>query len=212
MKKINKILTTFVVTTVSVILAVVIIFLSSFTCEPSKEELKEGDVLFQISKSRQAPFIQYATGSVWSHCGIVVEKNNQQYVLEASDRVKLTPLTKWINKGRFKSYLVDRVIDKPVKIKYSKYLGKPYDLSFKFNNGKYYCSELVYEIYKEQFGIKLGKPKKVKEYRLFGLKNVLKKRGINKNQLVIAPSDLWQEQIKLKHLCYNQDDKEMKPS
>ena len=30
-------------------------------------------------------------------------------------------------------------------------------MSFKFNNGRMYCSELVYVIYKEQFGIEKSK-------------------------------------------------------
>ena len=53
-----------------------------------------------------------------------------------------------------------------------------------------YCSELVYLIYKEQFGIELCKPKKIKNYHLFGLSKIIKRRGINLNQLVIAPSDI----------------------
>ncbi len=30
---------------------------------------KEGDVIFIISKSSQSKFVQYATKSLWSHCG-----------------------------------------------------------------------------------------------------------------------------------------------
>ena len=48
--------------------------------------------------------------------------------------------------GRYKRR---RVLNKPVKIKYAKYLGKRYDLAFKFNNDKCYCSELIYDIYKD---------------------------------------------------------------
>ncbi len=151
---------------------------------------KEGDIVFQISKSKQSKFIQLATHSVWSHCGIVVSKNNSLYVLEASNVVKLTPLSKWINRGRFKLVKTRRVFSTPVKIKYSHYLGQPYDMSFKFNNHKMYCSELVYEIYKNQFGVKLGKPKKVSEYHIFGFSKLLSKRGISKDQLVIAPCDI----------------------
>lgn len=51
--------------------------------------LKEGDIVWIISKSKQSPLIQYATGSAWSHCGIVIEKNDELYVLEASNVVKL---------------------------------------------------------------------------------------------------------------------------
>ena len=74
-------------------------------------------------------------------------KDNSPYVLEASNVVKLTPLKQWIKRGRFEKITSIRVLDNDnVKIKYKKYLGKPYDLAFRFDNDKYYCSELVYLI------------------------------------------------------------------
>ena len=151
---------------------------------------KEGDIVFQISKSSQSPLIQYATGSPWSHCGIVVNKKGRFYVLEASNVVKLTPIEDWCKRGRFSSVKKRRVLDKDIKVRYTKYLGKPYDLAFKFDNGRYYCSELVWLIYKEQFGVELCKPKRIKEYNLAGIRNHLIKRGMDENQLVVAPSDL----------------------
>lgn len=151
---------------------------------------KEGDIVFQISKSKQSPLIQYATMSPWSHCGIVVEKNNKFYVLEASNVVKLTPIEDWCKRGKFGTVKKVRILKKEVKVRYSQYLGKHYDLSFKFNNGKYYCSELVYIIYKDQFGINLCDPKPVKSYNLLGIKKHMITRGINENQLVVAPCDL----------------------
>ena len=154
------------------------------------DDWKEGDIVFQISKSEQSPLIQYATGSPWSHCGIVVEKGGQFYVLEASNVVKLTPIEDWCQRGRFSSVKKRRVLDKDVKVKYSKYLGKPYDLAFKFDNGRYYCSELVWLIYKEQFGIELCQPRKIKEYNLLGIRKHLVRRGMKEDQLVVAPSDL----------------------
>lgn len=163
---------------------------SSFGVMTKFDDIREGDIVFQISKSKQAPFIMYAQRDLYSHCGIVIEKNKQLYVLEASNVVKLTPYSDWVNKGRFTLFTEVRVFDKPIKIKYKKYLGQPYDMSFKFNNGKMYCSELVYVIYKEQFGIELCKPRKVSTYRTFGLGWLLRKRGINPNQLVVAPVDL----------------------
>ncbi len=153
-------------------------------------QFKEGDIVFQISKSKQSPYIQLATASVWSHCGIVIEKGRELYVLEASNVVKLTPLYDWIDKGRYGTIKTRRVIDKPVKIQYRKYLGRPYDLAFRLDNNKMYCSELVYTIYKEQFGIELCKPRKVSSYHTIGLSKMMKKRGISPNQLVVAPSDL----------------------
>ncbi len=158
--------------------------------EAHATDWKEGDIVFQISKSEQSPLIQYATGSPWSHCGIVVEKGGRFYVLEASNVVKLTPVEDWCKRGRFSSVRKRRVLDRDVKVRYSKYLGKPYDLAFRFDNGKYYCSELVWLIYKEQFGIELCKPRKIKEYNLLGIRKRLVRRGMDENQLVVAPADL----------------------
>ncbi len=155
-----------------------------------KQDYKEGDIVFQISKSQQSPLIQYATGSLWSHCGIIVMKNGEPYVLEASNVVKLTPLTSWVNKGRLTWHLQYRVFDKPIKINYQKYLGIPYDSQFSLNNKKYYCSELVWMIYKEQFGIELCSPKPLSSYNTFGLSKIMKKRGIKSTSLFVAPSDL----------------------
>ncbi len=151
---------------------------------------KEGDIVFQTSKSKQAPFVMIATRSLYTHCGIIVYKNNKPYVLEASNVVKLTSIDEWFNKSRFGDCTTYRVFDKPIKINYKKYLGQKYDISFKFNNGRMYCSELVYEIYKNQFGIELCKPRKVKDYHIFGMKKLLKRRHINPNQLVVSPSDI----------------------
>ena len=43
--------------------------------------------------------------------------------------------------------------------------GQPYDLEFKVNNGKMYCSELVWLIYKEH-GIELCKSRKVSSFAM----------------------------------------------
>lgn len=172
------------------VLVVVFLLLSSVAYADGSFAAKEGDIVFQLSKSKQAPLVAYATNSWMTHCGIVIEKGKKLYVLEASNVVKLTPFDTWKNRGRFGALTTVRVFDKPVKIKYSKYLGMPYDLSFKFDNNRMYCSELVYEIYKRQFGIELCKPRKVRSYRIFGIGKILQRRGISINRLVVAPSDI----------------------
>ena len=165
----------------------------AYCMPPSADDLREGDVVFQISKSRQSKYIIAATKSLWSHCGVIIEKSGGLYVLEASSTVRLTPYKQWRSKGRGGIVKARRYTDKPVKIKYSKYLGKPYDLAFRFDNNAWYCSELVYDIYKNQLGIDLCEPRLVSSYNLTGLDKQLVKRGIKKTQLVVAPSDLYQE-------------------
>jgi len=154
--------------------------------------LKEGDIVFQTSKSKQAPLVALATRSAYTHCGIIVFKGDQPYVLEASTVVKCTPYREWVERGVGKVCHKRRVFkNKDIKIRYKQYLGKSYDLQFKFNNGKYYCSELVYEIYKEQFDTELCTPKKVKQYYLPDkVKRAMKRRNIQEDQLVVAPCDL----------------------
>lgn len=155
-----------------------------------KQTYKEGDIIFQVSKSRQSPLIQQATGSKWSHCGIIVERDGKQYVLEASKTVRLTPLEEWIQRGKGGKVKSRRVLNDSVKVKYKKYLGKAYDTAFRFGNNKWYCSELVYDIYKNQFGIELCKPRKVREYDIDGMESVMRRRGISLDQEVVAPDDL----------------------
>ena len=54
----------------------------------------------------------------------LVYKNNKPYVLEASNAVKLISLDDRFNKLRFGTCVIYRVFDKPIKIRYKKYLGQ----------------------------------------------------------------------------------------
>lgn len=162
------------------------------------KEVREGDVIFQTSKSQQSPLLQIATRSKITHCGIIVMKNGKPYVLETLKTLVLTPLDKFIARGIDSKYWLKRSNKENIKIKYDSYLGKPYDLAFKFNNGKFYCSELVYDIYKNQLGIELCEPKKVSTYLILGtdklpaIKKAMEKRGITQNQYAVAPVDIFE--------------------
>ena len=167
------------------------------TTIPSKSELREGDLIFYRSESRQSTLIVIGTQSNITHCGIIVFRDSKPYVYEASRTVMLTPLKKFINRGKDGKFWIKRPkfpLDKKIKLSQ---LGQKYDLAFKFDNGKMYCSELVYVVYKEQFGVELCKPKKVKDY-LYGLDNIypklkkeMKRRGITLEQDVVAPVDIF---------------------
>ena len=176
-----------------ILLVIMVLFLGIKYCsgQTSVDKLKEGDHIFHTSKSEQSPLIQYATMSALSHCGIIIEKGNGLYVLEATGKLKLTPLQEFINRGKGKQWWAKRVIDKPVKVKYSHLLGRRYDTSFKPDNNLFYCSELIHHIYQKQFGIELCKYRKVSDYHLTGLKKKLRQRGINLNQKVVAPVDIY---------------------
>lgn len=160
-------------------------------------EVREGDVIFQTSKSQQSPLIQIGTRSKITHCGIIVMRGGKPYVLETLKTLVLTPLDKFIARGEDGKYWIKRSSRENIKIKYAKYLGKPYDLAFKFDNGRFYCSELVYDIYQKQLDIQLAEPRQVKDYlilftdRLPKLRRAMKRRGISKEQYAIAPVDIF---------------------
>ena len=160
-------------------------------------EVREGDIIFQTSLSEQSPLIQIGTRSKISHCGIIVMRGDKPYVLETLKTLVLTPVDKFIARGEDGKYWIKRSKKENIKIKYGKYLGKRYDLAFKFDNDRYYCSELVYDIYKNQLGIELAAPKQVKDYLILftdrhpKIKRAMKRRGISKEQYAIAPVDVF---------------------
>ena len=161
------------------------------------EDVREGDVIFQTSLSQQSPLIKMGTRSTITHCGVVVMKDGKPYVLETQKTLVLTPLKKFIARGKDGKYWYKRPKLDNIKIKYSGYLGKPYDLAFKFDNGKFYCSELIYDVYLNQLGVELCKPKTIDDYLILGLhripkiKRAIKKRGITMDQYAIAPVDVF---------------------
>ena len=156
--------------------------------------LQEGDIVFIESQSSQSPYIKIGTMSKWTHCGVVVNTPDGMKVLEASKTVKLTPFNSFIGRAKNENWCIKRPKQKLKKpINYNKYIGQPYDLEFKFNNGKMYCSELVWLVYKEQ-GIELCKPRKVSSFimtRIPKVKKLMNKRNIQMNQEAVAPVDIY---------------------
>lgn len=161
------------------------------------EDVREGDVIFQTSLSQQSPLIKMGTRSTITHCGVVVMKEGKPYVLETQKTLVVTPLKKFIARGKDGKYWHKRPKLDNIKIKYSGYLGKPYDLAFKFDNGKFYCSELIYDVYLNQLGIELCKPKTIDDYLILGshripkIKCAVQKRGITMEQYAVAPVDVF---------------------
>lgn len=138
--------------------------------------LREGDIIFQTSESSQSKAIQLATGSPYSHLGIIFREEGTFYVCEAVQPVRYTSLEEFINRGKNGHYAIKRLknadeklpLDIMQKMKGAgeKFLGKDYDLYFGWSDDRIYCSELVYKIYKEGAGIEIGKLEKLKEFDL----------------------------------------------
>ena len=71
--------------------------------------LRDGDLIFQTSLSGQSRAIQEATGSKYSHCGIIYRDGCDYFVYEAVQPVKSTPLAQWIARGKGGHYVVKRL-------------------------------------------------------------------------------------------------------
>ena len=193
-----------IIIVIGILLVAIAIPFRSWLVEPLSAQdapitdVREGDVIFQTSQSRQSPLIQIGTRSHITHCGIVVIKDGKPYVLETLKTLVLTPLDKFIARGKDGKYWLKRSDRENIKIKYAHYLGKPYDSAFSFDNNIYYCSELVYDIYKNQLGIELCKPRQVQDYlilctdKLPIIEKEMARRGITAEQYAVAPVDIFE--------------------
>jgi uncharacterized protein YycO len=129
------------------------------------------------------------------------------YVLEAVQPVKLTRLAEFINRGEDKHYVVKRVKNSDAflttegitKMKSigEKYLNKNYDLKFEWSDDKIYCSELVWKIYDQAFGVQIGALQQIKDFDLSDpvVRAKAKERYGNKiplEELIITPDRMFQ--------------------
>ena len=180
-------------------------------------KLRNGDIIFQISRSSQSKAIQLATNSKYNHMGIIYVIKDKYYVYEATQPVRLISLEQWMVHGvnshyvikRLKNYkklLIPKKIQKMKEIG-EKFKGKDYDLYFEWSDDRIYCSELVWKIYYRALNIKVGELKRLKDFNLNNpnVKKKLKERyekSIPFNEIVISPGDMYNS--KLLYTVYRQ--------
>ncbi len=135
-----------------------LVFLFVIKIHSQNIELKEGDLVFQsIDCGPLCDAINQVTegfgGNDFNHMGLIVFKGKKPFVLEASGtEVKLTPYDDFSEKtslpiyvGRLKKRFI-KLIPRAVSFGL-KQLGTAYDDAYIYDNGKYYCSELVYDCF-----------------------------------------------------------------
>jgi uncharacterized protein YycO len=195
-----------------------------FSCSTDKKEnntntiaktsnekgLQSGDLIFQTSQSSQCKAVQLATHSKYSHCGIIYKKNEQLFVYEAVQPVKLTSFNEWIKRGKDEKYAVKRLKDSENKLSPEvlkkmenagkQYEGKDYDLFFEWSDDRIYCSELIWKIYKEGAGIEIGKLEKLKDFDLTSepVKQKLNERYGNNvplDETVVSPASIFNSAV-----------------
>ena len=139
--------------------------------------LRPGDLIFHQSRSSQSEAIRLATGSRYTHMGLIVEQEGGRLmVLEAIEPVSLTPVDRWVARGVEGHAVVKRLHDADgvftdevlarVGAEGHKLLGQHYDLYFGWSDDRIYCSELVYKAWKRGAGVEVGELARLGDFDL----------------------------------------------
>ncbi len=136
------------------------------TARPDTCLLQSGDIIFQdLDSSPLCDAIEDVTegyhGARFSHCGIIYKDNNfEPWVFEAyGDNVRMTRFSEFKNRSLDKNGSPKIMIAR-LKPEYSMIIssavamcfylkGKPYDDEFSMKSDKFYCSEMVYECFRQ---------------------------------------------------------------
>ncbi|AMP99373.1 hypothetical protein AY601_2483 [Pedobacter cryoconitis] len=135
------------------------VLLSFYAKAQENIQLKSGDLIFQnLDCGPLCDAINAVTqgyqGNKFSHMGMVLLRNDSVLVIEASGKnVHLTPLQTFLSKSAHPHYVgrlkpaYQKII--PAALAFSMaQMGVLYDDQYLYDNGKYYCSELIYDAFK----------------------------------------------------------------
>lgn len=112
--------------------------------------LQTGDILLQTSRSAQGQAIALATGSAYTHVGLVERSGDTLTVIEAVQPVRRTPLAEFLARGAGgRATALRHPAPGPARrselaLAAARYIGRPYDLAFAPGDDALYCSELVH--------------------------------------------------------------------
>jgi hypothetical protein len=170
-----------------------------------KSPLQEGDLIFHQSQSLQSAAIQEATGSKWTHMGVILREDGEWMVEEAVGPVKKTPLKTFIERGKDHHYSIKRLKPEILKLgaaeiarlkrALASYEGRGYDFYFEWNDQLIYCSELAYKAFQFALGVAPGTIQKFRDMHTDGplIQDLIQKRYVkagkvfNPDELVITP-------------------------
>lgn len=179
------------------------VFLTIGSVAVAEQALREGDVVFSGSERGQGEAIIAATGSPYTHCGIVFLREGKLMVLEAVQPVGVVSLEDFKSRSLPGSFLARRLKTPLVPASYQNartwaeaQIGKNYDGRFLWDDGNLYCSELVWKVY-QRAGVELCAPRRFRDYDLEkpSVKKLIEQRfggmaRVPLDEKVVAPSDL----------------------
>lgn len=168
--------------------------------------LRDGDIVFQQTGGEQGRAVQLATGSPWTHVGVLFKDTDRWMVYEAVGPVRSIPLEEWVTHGTDGRWVAKRWVDagteapqalrSALKKAGARFNGLPYDREFRWSDERIYCSELVWKMYAEGAGVRLCEPKPMRDHALGSpvVQQVMRERYASTPPLdepMIAPGALF---------------------
>lgn len=153
--------------------------------------------------------VRALTNSKWTHMGVVFKEPAGLMVFEAVSPVRKTPLHEWIARGRDGHYAIKRLRDANSRLSSdaltkmralgATWLGRPYDLRFRWDDQTLYCSELAYKLFDRGAGVQLGKLERAADMNLDDkrVQQALQKRfagaKFDPNETVVTPDSIFND-------------------
>lgn len=183
------------------LIAAGVFFFAGLAPSNATTDFQTGDLIFHKSQTNQSKAILEATGSPWSHVGVVIVDQGAYFVLEAVQPVRMVSLKSFIDRGSKKHYRTYRlpsltdVQREALRTELTKYLGQNYDLFFEWSDDLTYCSELVYKAFLAVTGVEIGQLQTYSELRLDGpyVRELIRRRltytgrNLNLKELIVTP-------------------------
>jgi cell wall-associated NlpC family hydrolase len=173
-------------------------------------DIRPGDVVLQKLDTIQTRALIAATGSEWTHCGLVAERGGSLVVQEALLKMAETPLDMWIARGGGKVVVTrlkeaDRLITPEalaaMRAEFGKLRDRRYDFLFQWSDDKIYCSELVQKVYERALGIALAPLRRTGDYDLSdpSVQKLIRERfpggAVDPDEPAVAPGDFLQSPL-----------------
>jgi hypothetical protein len=154
--------------------------------------------------------VRALTGSRWTHMGVIFNEPAGSVVLEAVSPVRKTPFRDWVRRARDQIYVVKRLRDADARLpaevveKMRKlgatWLGRPYDIRFRWDDDALYCSELAYKLFDRAAQVRLGKLERAADMNLNDerVQKALRRRfagaKFDPTETVVTPDSIFNDQ------------------
>jgi hypothetical protein len=177
---------------------------------PQASPYRDGDLIFQRSTSPQSEMVGALTRSQWTHMGVIFVEPSGPRVFEAVSPVRHTRLAEWVARGKGKHYVVKRLRDgetplspavlREMKALGARWLGRPYDAKFRWDDEALYCSEIVHKLFDRAANVRLGRIERARDMNLDDprVKRALGQRfkpgEFNPDEPVVTPDSIFRDE------------------